>query len=339
MAYNICGMRPKFIFDTYDSQPDVGEKMYRVLIKRFEKTAAVGFFLAGLSCATLAQAATVTTSAFGRTSCTTSTDGVAQDNGTTNAAINISTGQGGCSAAISARAGAGYVGVRGNLSSSPVPGTGTYEMQASGASFMRGITISPGAGRTTADLLAQYGQFIDITVNASVSGTLTGIVSPGDTQFARVAGVLMGGSVELITPVGRDMQSASANYGFNTIRDPKVSGTNFLGANLRPSVLADWQQAFQVNFRFGGNGNIGGFADTNAFADFDGFNSLSFATDGPAFILPDGFTVNAPELNIFDNQWIDPRADPSVVPLPAGLPLLLGAIAFLGLTRRKAGQA
>ena len=328
-------MRLSFIVDTFVSQRNVGEAMYKISKKRFQKTATIGIFLAGLSCASIAQATTITTFASGSTTCTTSTDGTAQDNGTTNAAINISTGLGGCSAAISARAGTGYVGVRGNLSSSPVPGTGAYQMQASGSSFMSGITISPGAGQTTEQLLAIHGRFINITVNATLSGTLTGIVSPGDTQFARVAGVLLGGSVELVTPVGRDMQSASANYGFNTIRDPKVSGTNFLGAVLRPSVLADWQQSFNVNFRFGGSGNIGGFDNTNAFADFDGFNSLSFATDGPAFILPEGFTVNAPELNIFDNRWVDPRIDTAPVPLPAALPFLLGALGVLGVIQRR----
>jgi hypothetical protein len=43
-----------------------------------------------------------------------------------------------------------------------------------------------------------------------------------------------------------------------------------------------------------------------------GNGTLSFPTNGPVFNLPDGVTVDIPELNIIDNRWHDPRV--SVAP-------------------------
>lgn len=64
-------------------------------------------------------------------------------------------------------------------------------------------------------------------------------------------------------------------------------------------------------------------------------NTLEFSTTGPAFLgLPEGWTVFAPDFNIYDNQYI-PVTSP--IPLPGSLALALtggAALAGLRLVRR-----
>jgi hypothetical protein len=70
-------------------------------------------------------------------------------------------------------------------------------------------------------------------------------------------------------------------------------------------------------------------------------NTLSFNTNGPAFAVPFGFTVHAPELSIFDNRWIDPRlliVDPPQIPAPGTLYLLLTGGVLLHFLRRGSGK-
>jgi len=65
-------------------------------------------------------------------------------------------------------------------------------------------------------------------------------------------------------------------------------------------------------------------------------HTLSFATSGPVFNLPEGVTVDIADVNVTNNHWTDPRVQdvPSVpsVPEPATLSLV-GAGVFFG--RRK----
>lgn len=79
-----------------------------------------------------------------------------------------------------------------------------------------------------------------------------------------------------------------------------VSNTIFIapagGLSLFFGVETSFQGAVQ---QF--NPGVNGFADAS--------NTASLATTGPAIILPDGFLVNAPDLGIVDNHWIDPRDD------------------------------
>jgi hypothetical protein len=75
----------------------------------------------------------------------------------------------------------------------------------------------------------------------------------------------------------------------------------------------------------------------NAVADAS--NSLKFVEGEPAFLgLPAGYTIFAPDFNIADNRWTDPRkpvGTPAPIPLPAGLPLLLSGLLALGVLRRR----
>lgn len=73
----------------------------------------------------------------------------------------------------------------------------------------------------------------------------------------------------------------------------------------------------------------------------DETHTINFIEDELAFLgLPDGYTIFAPDLNIFNNRWISPAAatspGPSPVPEPTTLALFLAGVMGVGfLARRK----
>ncbi|MEM1152967.1 MAG: hypothetical protein AAGI44_02435 [Pseudomonadota bacterium] len=80
-------------------------------------------------------------------------------------------------------------------------------------------------------------------------------------------------------------------------------------------------------------------------AEFNANNTASLAVTGAAFEFQsiggspvDGFFVNSPENNIFNNSWVDPRDEnddpPRSVPIAASLPLFLCGLAMLAMVGR-----
>jgi hypothetical protein len=79
------------------------------------------------------------------------------------------------------------------------------------------------------------------------------------------------------------------------------------------------------------------------FMSLDYGHTLSFATSGPVFNLPDGVTVDIADVNVTNNHWTDPRVQdvPSVpsVPEPATLSLVGAGVLFGRRTMaRRAGR-
>ena len=82
----------------------------------------------------------------------------------------------------------------------------------------------------------------------------------------------------------------------------------------------------------------------NCSGTIDETQTVSFVEDEPAFLgLPDGLTIFAPELNIFNNRWTPPGSvsppGPVAVSEPATLPLVLSGLLFLGLAARRSRMA
>jgi hypothetical protein len=82
------------------------------------------------------------------------------------------------------------------------------------------------------------------------------------------------------------------------------------------------------------NANASGQLE-NASAIADASHTFSFPVGSKVFDLPDGFTVNAPDLFIFDNLFLPPDAE---TPLPAALPLFAGGLGLIGLLARRRKQ-
>jgi hypothetical protein len=248
---------------------------------------------------------------------------------------NLNDGETSCAMSIDGYAGGGAVGVKGTLSQTPGKSS-IHQIRANVSSSMTSIAITPEAGRDAKGLFETYGSAIPVTVNAAIEGSLSASVAT-NSPFVRGAQAVLranlnfSGFSEPGNPVSKRVDffksEGATNSGADTVGD-------VFAQSLTATLLLDWSIPFVVEFSMGGSAGTSGYGDSFATAVFDSLNSLSFSKTGPAFILPDGFTVNAPELNIINNRWSDPRLI-SPVPLPASLPILAVALGILGIIQRK----
>jgi hypothetical protein len=241
-------------------------------------------------------------------------------------------GPGGCKMAINASVFGGGIGIFASTSTVP-GGTFSARAQVAGFSTMTDIFITPMAGYT--------GPFVvPVSLKVEISGNLRAEVRE-NAQFVRSAASGVTATVSLSGANGL----GGTDFSFDDGRfDDQVGitqegfDTKVLIGSIFTSINQDIRRPMSVGFSFSGNAGVLGGTDSFASATLNAMNTMSFSKSGPAFILPDGLTINAPELNIFNNQWIDPRVvtpPVSAVPLPAGLPLLLAGLGSLAWLRRK----
>jgi hypothetical protein len=130
---------------------------------------------------------------------------------------------------------------------------------------------------------------------------------------------------------------ATGDVRINGMHVASVRHTATSSTPIRPSVPGDLTTgSFTMQIAVS---TIANCATTQCLVLADASNSLKFVEGEPAFLgLPAGYTIFAPDFNIADNRWTDPRkpvGTPAPIPLPAGLPLLLSGLLALGVLRRR----
>ena len=289
-------------------------------------------------------AVSVTNSVFHRSACELG-DGITQ---TTSDPVDLTSirSDDNCSVTLRSFAAGGVVGLSGKAEQLGTFGRPAIETVFDADTNIRGISITVEEGVDADALLATIGKTIPITLNghleAVVSGDMPG--GPGSSS-SRAAVSQLRAFVEISGTKGisdtvrasndRNLRSSDSNITSDT-------GPDSFDGGVSATIDANWQDPINVIFRLQADMDLFGSVDTETVASVNALNSLGFASTGPAFILPDGLTVNAPEIGIIDNQWTDPRnvtPDPTPIPLPPTLLFLLAASGWLGLMRKRSRPA
>lgn len=240
--------------------------------------------------------------------------------------LEVNYGDGDCAARARVYGMSGVIGLDGIVANSDSRNQ-SANVSAFGELRSTDIFVTPAAGNTYASLLGTFGPNIAVRANLNFAGDI--FANNGGSSAFLGAFVSLTGQDNLGVNQ-TDFDRADIGTGLTPINGAVPITTNPL---VTETILVDPRRPLSLIFQLRGTANARPNTDLVGDAQFNSYSSLSFNPDGPAFFVPEGFTVNAPSLGIFDNQWIDPRVAapvPSPVPLPAGgLLLLSGLLAFL----------
>ena len=213
----------------------------------------------------------------------------------------------------------------------------TFGTASANASFSAsGLFFTPASGYTNQQLLTLYGNRIPVTLFVSFSAQTGAQTGESGAAYTASAGSAIDANVVFSNEGSVRWREV---IGSGAVSDTgELSDRDSFSDTIGLSGTVNWRRASSVSMSLS---TIASASHPSAFDHFssafaDASNTLSFNTEGPAFLLPEGFTINAPELNIFDNMWIDPRITNEVAPVPlpaAGYLMLIGLLGMRVLRR------
>jgi hypothetical protein len=173
----------------------------------------------------------------------------------------------------------------------------------------------------------------DVSVNLLIEGALLAAGGFNSGSDAEISGYAQIGASLFLFDVFR------SSDGSVTTTNPFFTTAGVLGgpsASLT-SPFAPVSLTAPTTFvlEFDARSESGG-PSASARADFA--NTFRLATDGDAFNLPDGVTVNAGNW-LVDNRFIDSLAAPAGVPEPASWALMIAGFGLMGATLRRRAAA
>jgi PEP-CTERM motif len=191
------------------------------------------------------------------------------------------------------------------------------------ASFTTDVIFSPTAGSTSTT--------IDVSLNLNIAGSLSGATNTGlgwtifggggagGFSFSMNSAVLPGGNPSNPLPPSHSETNIAYTSGGETLST--FSDTvNATATTALFTVGVGVPVPININLR------VDGVATLGATGSADFLNSLDFPLTN-IFNLPDGFTVNDPDMFILNNNFVPPVAG---VPEPSTWAMLLLGFAALG---------
>jgi hypothetical protein len=199
------------------------------------------------------------------------------------------------------------------------------------ASFTTNVIFSPTAGSTATT--------IDVSLNLNLAGSLSGATNTGVDWTIFGGGGAGGFSFSMgsvVEPGGNPSNPGPPSHGETNITYTSggESLSTFSDTVNATATTALFTVGVGVLVPININLRVDGVATLGATGSADFLNSLDFPLTN-IFNLPDGFTVNDPDMFIANNDFLVPT---SATPLPAALPLFasgLGGLGFIGWRRKK----
>lgn len=225
-------------------------------------------------------------------------------------------GRGFCSAATFTISGGGTNGCA--FSSSPAhfgpeSSSALIADQSSGPCEFGSATVSATAGPglvagTVYNSYCGTGNTSLAAINSSIMASFT-IVDPVNETVSVSLNLLVAGTVGGNGP-GLVIIDLNTSFGFahydlthgstGTIPIPPPGSAAVV---TTPTISLPTNTPLSLNITLESSGGAGFACGSTVDTDY----AFSFPSAGPVFNLPPGVTVNAPELNIVNNRWIDPR--------------------------------
>jgi hypothetical protein len=194
------------------------------------------------------------------------------------------------------------------------------------ASFRTDVIFTPTAGSTLTTIP------VALNLSAAGSSTHTGFSYHSDWSLSGQIGPVftftIGSAIEGDT-VSETTSHNATNIGFTSGGEVLINGHDTVAGRLTTSSV-DVPVSSPVTIAL--MVTVGAFGGGEATGDF--LHSFDFPL-ADIFTLPDGFTVNDPDMFIVNNDFVSPTA---ATPLPAALPLFasgLGALGLLGWRRKR----